>query len=152
MRRFIATVAVGLAASALHSSPALGAPPESAAASFLLSDTCSFPLQVELTGKAKVIEHGDRLITIGAGQKATLTNTRTGETIRLSLAGAFHEKVLPNGDLLGKGTGNNVFGRSSLGGLIYTTGNVTYIQNSRTGVVTFTGNRGKLVDLCKVLA
>jgi len=132
--------------------PSLAAPPEPAYDSFVLEDVCGFPIQVEVTGKVKVIEHGDRLITLAPGQRAPLTNEITGETIRINLAGAFHEEVQPNGDLIGKGTGHNVFAGPGVEGLLYTTGNVSYTDSASTGAIEIRAQRGKIAVLCGVLA
>jgi hypothetical protein len=151
MKRLIAGGALGVAVSLLASAPALAAPPESAGGVFE-TQACGFPVQVEVTGKSKFIEHGDRLLTLGPAQKATLTNIGTGETISMNLAGAFHEEVLANGDLVGKATGHNVFSNTSgQEGLVYTTGRVTYTQDAESGVVTITSPSAKIVNLCELL-
>jgi len=153
MRGHVVSGVLGVVAvSLLGSAPALAAPPESAQASFE-TQACGFPVQVEITGKTKFIEHGDGLITLGPAQKATLTSTTTGESITVSLAGAFHEKVSPDGDLVGKATGHNVFGSvSGREGLTYTTGSVSYIQDAETGVLTITSPSAKIINLCELLA
>jgi hypothetical protein len=149
VNRLIAAAALGVAASVLGGVPALAAPPASAEDTFE-SDACSFPVQVTTTGKVKVTEHGDQLITIAPGQKATLTNTTTGKSITLNLAGAFHEQVLPGGDLVGKGTGHNVFSSTNFDGLLYTTGSVFYRQDAEG--VTITEPSAQVINLCDALA
>jgi hypothetical protein len=151
MKRLIAAGTLGVAVSLLAGSLSFAAPPESAEDAFEVP-SCGFPVQVTTTGKVKYIQHGDQLITIAPAQKATLTNPSTGESISVNLAGAFHETVLPNGDLVGRGTGHNVFGGPGAGGIIYTTGNVSYTQDADTGVVTFTRRSAKMVNLCDALA
>ena len=152
MRSYFVGGVLGVAVSLLVSAPALAARPESAQAAFE-TQACGFPVQVQITGKTKFIEHGDELITLGPAQKATLTNTTTGGSITVNLAGTFHEKVLPNGDLVGKATGHNVFGSvSGREGLTYTTGRVSYTQDAETGVLTITSPSAKIIDLCDLLA
>jgi len=151
MKRLVAAGALGVVVSLLAGAPALGDPPESAEAS-VETAACGFPVEVTFVGKSKYVEHGDQLITIAPGSKATFTNPRTGESISVNTAGTFHEQVLPGGDLVGTGTGHNTFVGPAIEGILYTTGRVSYTQDAETGTVTITAPSAKMVNLCDDLA
>lgn len=150
MKDLLAAGALGVVASCLLSAPASASPPESAAGAFEIS-YCGFPVQFRVTGKSKVIEHGDQLITIGPAQKGTFINTAAGKSVSLNLSGTFHETVLADGDLVGKATGHNLFAGPGVEGLLYTTGKVSYRVDAASGSLTITEPSAKTVNVCDLL-
>ena len=69
---------------------------------------CGFPVRVVLSGKGKTIElGGGRTILTAPGLTATLTNVDNGNQETLGITGAFHQKVLENGDAVVVFTGRN---------------------------------------------
>jgi hypothetical protein len=156
MNRIRTILGVAATVSALLVTPALAAPPEPADDTIEVAGICDFPVLLEFTGKVKVIEHGDHIITVAPGQKVTVTNMETDESLRYNIAGAFHDQVQPNGDLVSKGTGRNLLFTEALGMLV-TVGNVAFTvtedASAPEGIaITITGNRGKIIDVCAALA
>jgi hypothetical protein len=156
MKRALTAAALAVSTSALGLTPAMAAPPEPADFSGVFEGVCEFPVLVEATGKAKVIEHGDRVLTVGPGQKATLTNTETGESVHYNIAGAFHDAIQPDGSIISKGTGRNLLFTQELG-MFLTVGNVQYtVTEDLTApegfAITINSVQGKIIDVCEVLA
>ena len=151
MKTMLAAVLLGTVGTAVVAAPALAAPPEPSEFSYV-STTCGFPVEGSVTGRVKVITHGDLLITVAPQARATFTNPANGATLTVNLGGAFHEQVQPNGDLVGTATGHNVFGGPVVGTILYTTGPVSYVQDAETGVVTITSPSRTAVDVCQQLA
>ena len=156
MKRVLTTAALGIAVAALGSSGAAAAPPQPADFTGPITGVCDFPVLIEITGKVKVIEHGDRVITVGPGQKVTLTNQATGKRVRYNIAGSFHDRVLADGTLVSKGVGRNLLFTERLG-LLLTIGNVAFTVTEGPPApegfaITSTADRGRIVDMCQVLA
>ena len=71
---------------------------------------CSFPMQLELSGKGKVITlpDGRRIIT-SPGLHVTVTNVETGEQATFNITGTFHETTnLETGEVTTRITGRNL--------------------------------------------
>ena len=152
------TVALGVAGSALCMAPALAAPP--APVDFTIDgDFCGFETSIVVSGKEKVIDKGDGLIYyIGPGQRATVTNTETGESVTVNIAGSFRDQVQENGDIQSVLRGRNLIFGPGIEGLLLTTGRATATftlptQQEPLGTATITsGPQGRLVNLCDQLA
>jgi hypothetical protein len=155
MKRALTAAALAVSTSALGLTPAMAAPPEPADATGVIEGVCDFPVLLEITGKVKVIEHGDRLLTVGPGQKATVTNTETGESVRYNIAGSFHDAVQPDGSIVSKGTGRNLLFTEALG-MFLTVGNVQFtVTEDPTApegfAITIDSVQGKIIDVCGIL-
>jgi hypothetical protein len=156
MNRALTVAALAVSTSALGLTPAMAAPPDPADGTGVIEGVCDFPVLLEITGKVKVIQHGDRVLTVGPGQKATVTNTETGESVRYNIAGAFHDAVQPDGSVISKGTGRNLLFTEELG-MFLTVGNVQFtVTEDPTApegfAITINSVQGRIVDVCGVLA
>ena len=153
------TVALGVAGSALCMAPALAAPPQPVDSTPIVGDFCGFETSIVVSGKEKVIDKGDGLIYyIGPGQRATVTNTETGESVTVNIAGSFRDQVQENGDIQSVLRGRNLIFGPGVEGLLLTTGRATATftlptQQEPLGTATITsGPQGRLVNLCDQLA
>ena len=153
------TVALGVAGSALCVAPALAAPPEPVDPTPIVGTFCDFETSIVVSGKQKVIEKGDGLfLLIGPGQKATVTNTETGESVTVNIAGSFRDEVQENGDVQSVLRGRNLIFGGGIEGLLLTIGRATATFTMPTeqepeGTATITsGPQGRLVNLCDQLA
>ncbi len=152
------TVALGVAGSALCLTPALAAPPEPVDPTPDVGTFCDFETSIVLSGKEKVIEKGDGLFYIIApGQHATVTNTATGESVTVNIAGTFRLQEQPNGDEEVVLRGRNLLFGPGIEGVVLTIGRGTVIATAPTeeeplGTVILTsGPQGRLIDLCDQL-
>src|SRR5215210_4870863 len=71
---------------------------------------CSFPMQLELSGKVKtiVLPDGRRIIT-APGQDVTITNLANGEQATFNITGSFHETTnLETGEVTTLARGRNL--------------------------------------------
>lgn len=156
MKRRFSTAALAIAASVMSVVPAVAAPPETLPGEPFLDETCGFPIEVVVTGKMKVIEHGDRTIYIAPQQKVTLTNPVTGETATYVITGSFHDRVQADGSIITMAVGKNVLFGPGIEGLLLTTGRVvvttTNPEDPDNFVLTINSARGRVINLCDVLA
>jgi hypothetical protein len=152
-------VALGVAGSVLCMTPALAAPPEPTDSTPIIGDFCGFETSIVVTGKEKVIEKGGGLsYYISPGQKATVTNTETGENVTVNITGSFRDQVQENGDIQSVLRGRNLIFGPGIDGILLTIGRATATFTAPTeqepdGTATITsGPQGRLVNLCDQLA
>lgn len=130
-----------------------GVPPSDATTSFVLTGVCSFPVTESVQGKAKVIELGDRLITIAPAQKATVTNnTDPSKRVTLNITGSFHITVLPNGDQVFEVTGRNLLFGGTLKTMILAIGTFTFTLDANFNEISPLQGNGTLTDVCAAIS
>ena len=114
---------------------------------------CGFPVRVVLSGKGKTIElGGGRTILTAPGLTATLTNVDNGNQETLGITGAFHQKVLENGDAVVVFTGRNALFEPTVPGLRLAIGRFSVVLDAGGNVVEPLQGSGRLVDVCALLA
>jgi hypothetical protein len=155
MRR-IAAIAISIAMLLSMAMPSMleGAqqPPED----FTFDDTvkgfCAFPVHILALGKQGVIElPGGGLIVTSPALSATLTNVRSGESVTLSITGAFHITTLANGNVQTVYTGRNIV-FDPLVGIVLLIGEFTGVADPETGMlVQPLEGTGQNIDLCLLL-
>jgi hypothetical protein len=153
------SVALGVAGSALCMAPALAAPPEPTDPTPIVGNFCDFETSIVVSGKEKVIEKGDGLsYYISPGQRATVTNTETGESVTVNITGSFRDQVQENGDIQSVLRGRNLIFGPGIEGILLTIGRATATftlptEQEPDGTATITsGPQGRLVNLCDQLA
>lgn len=153
------TVALGVAGSALCLTPALAAPPQPVDPTPIVGTFCDFETSIVLSGKQKIIEKGDGLsYYISPGQRATVTNTATGESVTVNITGSFRDQVQPNGDVHSVLRGRNLLFGPGIEGIVLTIGKATATFTAPTqqephGTASLTsGPQGRLINLCDQLA
>jgi hypothetical protein len=127
-------------------------PPEDASFEATFEDFCTFPVHFDVTGKQGVIElPGGGLIITSPALRAILTNTTSGESVTLSITGAFHITTLENGNVQTVYTGRNIF-FDPLEGLVLLIGEFTGVADPVTNMlVQPLEGHGQKIDLCELL-
>jgi hypothetical protein len=105
---------------------------------------CPFPVQIESTG-----DHGNT-------STQQITNTLSGESISVRIAGSATFTTLPNGDLRATARGQSLqfffAGDVNGPGLFLTKGVSIDIFDATTGAATSSQVRGQRIDLCAQLS
>ena len=113
---------------------------------------CDFPIRLELNGKAKTIDlPGDRFMFTSPGLKATLTNLDNGHQETLNVTGAFHQTTSENGDVETVVTGRNLLGDPEAG-FVLAKGRFSFVFDENGNLVQPLSGKGKLTDVCALLA
>ena len=153
------TVALGVASSALCLTPAVAAPPEPVDPTPIVGTFCDFETSIVVSGKEKAIEKGDGLVyLIAPGERATVTNTATGESVTVNITGSFRLQEEPNGDAQAVIRGRNLLFGTGIEGIVLTIGRATATFTAPTeqepfGTIDLTsGPQGRLINLCDQLA
>lgn len=121
-------------------------------------DNCGFDVLIEIAGKEKIIDFGNRVKIIAPGQKATMTNLATGVSVRKNVSGPATITNTPTGDggLLStfKGTGNWLHLRP--GEIWHTSGlwvqSVVVDPNGMPTDFEEDFSRSHIVDICQTLS
>jgi hypothetical protein len=137
-----------------------GEAPELGENRFIAEDFCDFPVRVESSSKVKLLMFpGGRIIEIGAGRHATLTNLDEPEIqITVHNAAVFHDAPLPNDEFFEVVTGPIllfVFSGEIEGleqGIYLVSGQLTSIVDSNFQVLELLSQQGGEKDLCARLA
>lgn len=155
----VLAAALGVAGLALTVAPASAAPPQPTDPTAIVGNFCDFETSITVTGKEKIIEKGDGLsYFIAPGQKATVTNTETGESVTVNITGSFRDQLQENGDISSVLRGRNLIFGPGIDGILLTIGRATAIftapteQNPDGTATLVTGPQGSLVNLCDQLA
>ena len=125
-------------------------PPEDVAKFF--PGHCSFPIQLELSGKGKVITLPDgRRILTSPGVDVTVTNVDNGEQATFNITGTLHETTnLETGEVTTVVTGRNLLFDPEAG-VVLTIGEFTYVFDRKGNLIqAFEGN-GQVIDVCALL-
>jgi hypothetical protein len=117
---------------------------------------CSFPLQLEVSGKGKTITQpdGSRILT-SPGLDVTATNPQNGEQARFSITGTFFETTAENGDVTTVITGRNLLFDPDAG-IVLLSGNFSFVFDAEGNLIKSfedppAGN-GQVIDVCALLA
>ncbi len=114
---------------------------------------CSFPMQLELSGKGKEITlpDGRRIIT-SPGLDVTITNLDNGEQTTFNITGSFHETTNPeNGEVTTLVRGRNLLFDPEAGTVI-AIGNFSFVFDAEGNLVQPLEGKGQLIDVCALLA
>ena len=113
--------------------------------------TCTFPLQLEVSGKGKTItlRDGSRILT-SPGLKVTATNLDNGEQATFSITGAFHETTAENGEVTTKVTGRNLLFDPDAG-IVLLSGNFSFVFDAEGNLVQPFKGEGQVIDVCALL-
>nr|BFE44784.1 hypothetical protein GCM10017547_26770 [Pseudarthrobacter oxydans] len=119
---------------------------------------CSYPVQLVVTGKSKLIElPGDRVFIASPGQEVTITNLKTGEEATFLITGSTHAELQADGTTEVKVTGLNVGlnareAKSEKPGIFLLEGNFTFaLKEDGSEERVFSGT-GEVTDICALLA
>ena len=118
--------------------------------------TCTFPLQLEVSGKEKRITQPDgTLIITSPGLDVTATNLQNGEQARFSITGTFFETTAENGDVTTVITGRNLLFDPDAG-IVLLSGKFSFVfAADGTLIKSFddppAGN-GQVIDVCALLS
>jgi hypothetical protein len=114
---------------------------------------CSFPIQLELSGKGKLITlPDDRRILTSPGLDVTVTNMDNGEQATFNITGTLHETTnLETGDVTTVVTGRNLLFDPEAG-VVLTIGQFTYVFDAKGNLIqAFEGKGGQVIDVCALL-
>ncbi len=113
---------------------------------------CSFPMQLELSGKGKEITlPDDRRILTSPGLHVTVTNTVNGEQATFNITGTFHETTNPqNGEVTTRITGRNLLFDPEAG-VVLTIGPFTYVFDAEGNLIQPFEGKGQVIDVCALL-
>ncbi|MDV2976906.1 UNVERIFIED_CONTAM: hypothetical protein Q9R71_06955 [Actinomycetes bacterium ARC8] len=141
--------------------PAVAAPPSEDVLldiTFKPKQLCSYPVQLVVTGKSKLIElPGDRVFIASPGQEVTITNLKTGEEATFLITGSTHAELQADGTTEVKVTGLNVVlnareAKSEKPGIFLLEGNFTFaLKEDGSEERVFSGT-GEVTDICALLA
>jgi hypothetical protein len=118
--------------------------------------TCDFPLQLEVNGKAKLIELPDggvgvTSIATSPGLDVTITNVETPENqATLNITGSFHQSTNETGQVTTLYRGRNLLSDAEAGTVI-AIGNFSFVQDAEGNVVQHLEGQGQLIDVCALL-
>jgi hypothetical protein len=114
---------------------------------------CSFPMQLEVSGKTKTIEQGNGgVIITSLGAFATVTNLANGEQATFNVTGTAHKSILANGNVKTVMTGRN-FALDPAAGTFVSMGHFTFVNNptDTINVIPVSG-KGRMIDVCALLS
>lgn len=120
---------------------------------FTVVGLCDFPLEVELSGKGKMIElPGERTLLTAPGLMVTITNIEDpNQHVTLNITGSYHQTLLDNGNTLTTATGRNiVFGPE--GGILLTQGKFTFIADPFGNTIDVLSTNGQVTDVCQLVS
>jgi hypothetical protein len=114
---------------------------------------CSFPMQLEVSGKTKTIHQGNGgMIITSPGAFATATNLANGEQATFNVTGSAHKSILANGNVKTVMTGRN-FALDPVAGTFVSMGRFTYVNNpSDTQNIIPVSGKGRMIDVCALLS
>jgi hypothetical protein len=121
--------------------------------------TCDFPLQLEVNGKAKLIELPDggvgvTSIATSPGLDVTITNVETPENqATFNITGSFHNSAdtPETGLVTTRVTGRNLLS-DPVAGTIIAIGNFNFVTDAAGNNVRPLDGKGQLIDVCALLA
>lgn len=114
--------------------------------------SCTFPLQLEVSGKGKTITQpdGSRIVT-SPGLDVTATNLQNGEQARFSIAGTFFETTAENRDVTTVITGRNLLFDPDRG-IVLLSGNFSFVFDAEGNLIQAFEGKGKVTDVCALLS
>jgi hypothetical protein len=114
---------------------------------------CSFPMQVEISGKSKTIGQGNGdTISIFPNSSVTVTNLANEEQATFNVTGSNHLSTLENGNVQTVMTGRN-FALDPVAGTFVSMGHFIFVNDptNTTNVVPVSGT-GRMIDVCALLS
>jgi hypothetical protein len=114
---------------------------------------CSFPMQLEISGKTKMIEQGNGgVIITSPGAFATVTNLANGEQATFNITGSAHKSTLENGNVETVMTGRN-FAIDPVSGTFVSMGRFSFVNDptDTTNIVPVSGE-GRMIDVCALMS
>lgn len=114
---------------------------------------CSFPMQLEISGKTKTVEQGNGGVIITSPDAfATVTNLANGEQATFNITGSAHKSTLENGNVKTVMTGRN-FALDPVAGTFISIGRFTFVNDptDTTNIVPVSGE-GRMIDVCALLS
>jgi hypothetical protein len=113
---------------------------------------CSFPMQLDLSGKGKVITLPDgRRILTSPGLHVTVTNMDNGEQATFNITGTFHETTnLETGEVTTVVTGRNLLFDPEAG-VVLTIGNFSFVFDDEGNLIQSFEGKGQVIDVCALL-
>jgi hypothetical protein len=114
---------------------------------------CSFPMQLDVSGKTKTIHQGNGgMIITSPGASATVTNLANGEQATFNVTGSSHKSILENGNVKTVMTGRNL-ALDPVAGTFVSMGHFTFVNNpSDTVNVIPVSGTGRMIDVCALLS
>ena len=113
---------------------------------------CSFPIQLDLSGKGKVITLPDgRRILTSPDLFVTVTNMDNGEQATFNITGTLHETTLETGEVTTVVTGRNLLFDPEAG-VVLTIGEFTYVFDAEGTLVQAFEGKGQVIDVCELLS
>lgn len=148
MRRSVVPLAAAVLA-VLTAAPASAAPPEefSDTGTYPAGTLCQFPLQIEFSGKSKVLERDGYVIITGPRNVLVLTNAATGASATVRLGGIFKDADLGGGRTATVATGRNFVGTRNAG-LVLLVGRFEFTLDAGFNLIGDYEGRGQIIDLC----
>ena len=121
----------------------------------VLGGSCDFPIQLDLSGKAKTIElPNGAFIFTSPDLDVTITNLDNGEQASFNVTGSFHQTTAENGDVTTVITGRNLpFDPEA--GVNLTIGNFSFVFDAQGNLLQSfedTDGKGQVIDVCALLA
>ena len=154
MKRVLSVVVLAVATSGLCVTSAAAAPPEPAFPDGEVG-VCGYPMRLDFTGKAKFIEHGGRAIPVAPGQKVTVTNLETDESVPYTIPGPVLDQFRPGGSKISGAVGRNLMFTSELGMLLTLRNVRSTVREDPTApegfAITVNSRKGRVTDVCAVL-
>jgi hypothetical protein len=114
---------------------------------------CSFPMQLEVSGKTKTVEQGNGGVIITSPDAfATVTNLANGEQATFNITGSAHKSTLENGNVKTVMTGRN-FALDPVAGTFISIGRFTFVNDptDTTNIEPVSGE-GQMIDVCALLS
>jgi hypothetical protein len=128
--------------------------PEPVNLDFVDATSCPFSIHVVLTGKTKAIDLPEgRQIVTSPGLDVDFTNLASGKEVTLSITGASHVTTQDNGDIVVVATGRNIlFDPVAEPHFALTRGRFTWAVDKNGTLIQPRSGKGKLTDVCELLA
>jgi hypothetical protein len=113
---------------------------------------CAFPVRIEAHGKTKTIAlPGGRTIVTSPGLEATVTNLASpNNRVTLNVTGAFHQRILDNGNVETVSTGRSLLVDPEAG-FVLARGRFSFVFDAGGTLVQPLTGKGKLTDVCELL-
>jgi hypothetical protein len=117
---------------------------------------CSFPIQLDLSGRGTVITQPDgSAIITSPGLFVTVTNLDSPENqVTLNVTGTFHQTTAANGDVTYKITGRNLLSDPDAG-YVLLSGNFSFVFDENGNLIQSfedTDGNGQVIDVCELLS
>lgn len=152
LNRAITRIALSLTMGLFLATAGAKGPPTDVDVTIPLDDVCSFPVLLELSGKAKTIElPGGRTIYTSPGLHGTVTNLDNPERQEtLNITGTFHQEILASGDVRTVVTGRNLL-TDPEAGFVLARGKFSFVFDDEGNLVQPLAGKGRLADVCMLI-